>query len=352
VGIIRALLASAVVLWHAPGWVGHDPYLSVVRPLPGYYAVQGFFVISGFYMELLRNKYASVPTWIFYSNRYSRLIVSYWIVLGATLLLIRLVPAVSFPPATFLASLTFESASASAWALVAFSNAMIFGQDLLSVLFSLSSNALLIPQGWSLSLELWFYLLVPLFWRASERTLWTIVVASFAVRAIIVSSALPFFPWQQRLFPAEIMFFVLGMLSFRRSKEIQRITRTGRGCLLIVSALIIFGGWLRPIGFPWPDPATIWPSSLLMGLIFYFALPGMFSLTSRSRVDRLIGELSYPIYLVHVTVWYFFQPKLLLPACIAVSVPLVFFVERPLERWRDMRLRASAVRQAARSADV
>jgi hypothetical protein len=50
--------------------------------------VQAFFVISGFYMELLRKKYAVVPTWIFYSNRYSRLIVSYWIVCAATVLLI------------------------------------------------------------------------------------------------------------------------------------------------------------------------------------------------------------------------------------------------------------------------
>jgi peptidoglycan/LPS O-acetylase OafA/YrhL len=350
VGVIRVLLAAAVVLWHAPGWIGHDPYMSIVRPLPGYFAVQGFYVISGFYMELLRKKYAPAPIWIFYSNRYCRLIVSYWIVLAVTVLLIALMPGVSFPPATFLAS--FKSDSAGEWALVVFSNIMMFGQDLLSVLFSLNSNALLIPQGWSLALELWFYLLVPLLWRASDRTLWIIVAASLALRLIIVSSSLPFWPWQQRFFPAEIMFFALGMLSFRRSNEILTVVRGGRACLLIVSTSIIFAGWL----VTWPktiieqNSVVAWPNSVLVGAILYFTLPAMFSLTSRSRLDRLIGEFSYPIYLVHITLWYFVQPPFLLLLCIAASAPLVFLVELPLERWRNNRLRAITMKSDMRSA--
>jgi peptidoglycan/LPS O-acetylase OafA/YrhL len=337
VGVIRVLLAGAVVFWHAPGWVGHDPYRSIVSPLPGYYAVQAFFVISGFYMELLRERYARAPIWVFYSNRYSRLVVLYWIVLGATGLLIALRPGASFPPAAFLAA--FKAGSAGEWALVVFSNLTMFGQDLLSVLFSLNANALLIPQGWSLALELWFYLLVPILWRTSDRILWTIVVGSLAMRLIVVSS-LPFFPWQQRFLPVEIMFFALGMLSFRRATEIRKIVGSGRLCLLIMSALIVFGGWLRPIGFPWPGPGMVWPSSILIGSVFFFSLPAMFVLTSRSRLDRLIGEFSYPIYLLHITIWYFFEPRWFLVACIAAAAPLVFLVEHPLERWRNKRLHA------------
>jgi peptidoglycan/LPS O-acetylase OafA/YrhL len=353
VGIIRVLLAAAVVLWHAPGWAGHDPFVSFVRPLPGYFAVQAFFVISGFYMELLRKKYAPAPIWIFYSNRYSRLIVSYWIVLAATLLLIALMPSVSFAPAAFLAG--FNPNSASEWALLVFSNAMMFGQDLLSVLFSLSSNALLVPQGWSLALELWFYLLVPLLWRTSDRMLWGIVIASLALRLIIVSSPLPFWPWQQRFFPVEIMFFVLGMLSFRQSYAIMSIAKSGRAYLLLVSVLVIFAGWLNPVAFPWsaqPEFALLWPSSVVIGAIFYLTLPAMFSLTSRSRIDRMIGEFSYPIYLVHITLWYFFEPRFLLILCVAVSAPIVFFVERPLEQWRNNRLRVGNVTPAMGPANV
>jgi peptidoglycan/LPS O-acetylase OafA/YrhL len=350
VGIIRVLLAAAVVFGHAPIWAGYDPQVSIVRPLPAYFAVQAFFVISGFYMELLRKKYAPAPIWIFYSNRYSRLIFSYWIVLAVTVLLIALMPGVSFPPATFLAS--FKSDSASEWALLIFSNLMMLGQDLLAILFFHTSNDLLIPQAWSLALELWFYLLVPLLWRASDRALWIIVAASLALRLIIVSSPLPFFPWQQRLFPAEIMFFVLGMLSFRQSNEILNIVKSGRTCLLVVSAWILFAGWLRPVAFPWPETTMIWCSSLLVGAIFYLTLPAMFSLTGRSHVDRLIGEFSYPIYLLHIMLWYFVEPRFLLLACIAASAPLVFFVELPLERWRNNRLRAGTVTSEMQSASV
>jgi peptidoglycan/LPS O-acetylase OafA/YrhL len=350
VGIIRVLLAAAVVFGHAPVWTGHDPQASFLRPLPAYFAVQAFFVISGFYMELLRKKYALAPIWIFYSNRYSRLIVSYWIVLILTVLLIALMPSVTFPPASFLAS--FKSDSASEWTLVVFSNLAMFGQDLLSVLYSLPSNAVLIPQAWSLALELWFYLLVPLLWRASDRTLWIIVAGSLALRLTIVLSSLPFFPWQQKFFPAEVMFFVLGMLSFRHSSQILKIVRSGRICLLSVSTLIILANWFQPFAFAWPETSTMWFSNLLIGAIFYFTLPSMFSLTSRSRIDRLIGEFSYPIYLLHITLWYFIEPRFLLLACIAASAPLVFLVELPLERWRNSRLRATTITSEMRSANV
>jgi peptidoglycan/LPS O-acetylase OafA/YrhL len=353
VGIIRVLLAAAVVFGHAPGGAGHDLQMSIVHPLPGYFAVQAFFVISGFYMELLRKKYAPAPVWIFYSNRYSRLIVSYLIVLAVTVLLIALMPGVSFPPATFLAS--FKSESSTEWALLVFSNFTMFGQDLLSIVFSHNSNALLIPQGWSLALELWFYLLVPLLWRASDRMLWIIVVISLALRLTFVFSALPFFPWQQRFFPTEVMFFVLGMLSFRRSSEILKIVRSGRACLLSVSAWIIFAGWLYPVAFPWsqwPELELLWPSSVLVGAILYVTLPAMFSLTSGSRIDRLIGEFSYPIYLVHITVSCFVQPRFFIVACVAASALLVFLVELPLESWRNNRLRATIMKSDMRSAAV
>ena len=349
-GIIRVLLAAAVVFGHAPMWSGYDPEVSIVRPLPAYFAVQAFFVISGFYMELLRKKYASAPIWIFYSNRYFRLIVSYWIVLAVTVLLIGLMHTVSFPPAIFLAN--FKSDNASEWSLLIFSNLMMFGQDLLAILFSHTSNDLLIPQAWSLALELWFYLLVPLLWRASDRVLWIIVAASLALRMFIVLSPLPFFPWQQRFFPAEIMFFVLGMLSFRRSNEILNIVKSGRVCLLVVSAWILFAGWLRPLAFAWPETTTIWYSSLLLGAVFYLTLPAMFSLTGHSKIDRLIGEFSYPIYLLHIMLWYFVEPRFLLLACIAASAPLVFLVELPLERWRNNRLRAKTMTSEMQAANV
>jgi peptidoglycan/LPS O-acetylase OafA/YrhL len=143
---------------------------------------------------------------------------------------------------------------------------------------------------------------------------------------------------------------VLGMLSFRQSSEILNIIKSGRACLLVVSAWILFAGWLQPIAFPWPETTAIWYRSVLVGGIFYLTLPAMFSLTGRSYIDRLIGEFSYPIYLLHVMLWYFIEPRFLLLACIAASVPLVFLVELPLERWRNNRLHARTIKSDMRSA--
>src|SRR5262249_19746754 len=159
------------------------------------------------------------------------------------------------------------------------------GQDLLSIVFSVNSNALIIPQGWSLALELWFYLLVPLLWRASDRTLWIIVAASVALRLTLIAFSLPFFPSQQRVFPPEIMVFVLGMLSFRHSSVILAIVKNGRVCLLLVGTLITFAGWLRPLAFPWSAQTELnllWPSSVALTAPLYFTLPAMFALTSRN----------------------------------------------------------------------
>jgi peptidoglycan/LPS O-acetylase OafA/YrhL len=338
VGIIRFLLAAAVVLGHAPGWggVGLPP---IINPLPPYFAVQAFFVISGFYMELLRKRYQPAPIWIFYSNRYSRLIASYWIICAATALLMIAMPEVPFPAGNF----RFESTSETA--LAWFFNIAMFGQDFAS--FVQLSNALLIPQGWSLALELWFYLLVPLLWRVSDSTLWRIVSASLVIRLIIILSPLPFVPWQQRFFPAELMFFMIGMLSFRHADDIRRLISSGHGCMLAICVLIVFAGWVIP-STTWSEtqPKAMWPYSLILAVVLYFTLPAVFQFTKDSRIDRDIGEFSYPIYLTHTMVGYFFEPAqrlwdgmLLLILSITVSTPLVYFVELPLERWRSNRLR-------------
>jgi peptidoglycan/LPS O-acetylase OafA/YrhL len=338
VGIIRFLLAAAVVLGHAPGWggVGLPP---IINPLPPYFAVQAFFVISGFYMELLRKRYQPAPIWIFYSNRYSRLIASYWIICAATALLMIAMPEVPFPAGNF----RFESTSETA--LAWFFNIAMFGQDFAS--FVQLSNTLLIPQGWSLALELWFYLLVPLLWRVSDSTLWSIVSASLVIRLIIILSPLPFVPWQQRFFPAELMFFMIGMLSFRHADDIRRLISSGHGCMLAICVLIVFVGWAIP-STTWSEtqPKAMWPYSLILAVVLYSTLPAVFELTKDSRIDRNIGEFSYPIYLTHIMVGYFFEPAqrlwdgmLLLALSIVVSAPLVYFVELPLERWRNNRLR-------------
>src|SRR5690349_4745024 len=71
-GLVRVALALAVVLSHLPPATFHF--------ISGGLAVQGFFIISGFYMALvLSGKYASAG--IFYSNRLLRLMPGYFVMM-------------------------------------------------------------------------------------------------------------------------------------------------------------------------------------------------------------------------------------------------------------------------------
>ncbi len=186
----------------------------MLRPFSPYYSVQAFFMISGFYMGLLHNKYADAEPWIFYSNRYSRLAASYWIVLVVTLFM----GLAGWAGASHF--VTYQPGGLAERLFLFATNSTLVGMDITELISTTWSQGLLIPQGWSLGMELWFYMLVPLFWRCSTKTLVTVIGASLLCRIAIIESSLPFYPWQQRFFPAELMFFLLGMLSFRLSDRI------------------------------------------------------------------------------------------------------------------------------------
>src|SRR5262245_47535053 len=78
-GILRVYLALCVIATHTHSvfpWGMHD----------GRQAVQIFYIISGFYMEMvLSGRYASARD--FYLSRFLRIFPTYWVILGAILLL-------------------------------------------------------------------------------------------------------------------------------------------------------------------------------------------------------------------------------------------------------------------------
>ena len=82
---------------------------------------------------------------------------------------------------------------------------------------------------------------------------------------------------------------------------------------------------------------------------FAFALfvPAVFASTSRLRVDRWIGELSYPLYLVHFFVLsVLVSLSVVVPSFVAVLLSvvaaaiLVIAVDRPIEVYRQKRITA------------
>src|SRR4051812_7384026 len=115
----------------------------------------------------------------FYANRYLRLIFSFWIVSAVTVLL-----WVAYPTNPFAEPYLRNFAEADGlWAIViAIPNLFIIGSDSLSYVPPSFPQYWIIPQGWTLGTELWFYLLVPLLVPSRAHVLLVLIAASLALR--------------------------------------------------------------------------------------------------------------------------------------------------------------------------
>ncbi|HEY3932799.1 MAG TPA: acyltransferase family protein, partial [Verrucomicrobiae bacterium] len=197
-------------------------------------AVQIFYIISGFYMAMvLSSRYATVRA--FYESRFLRIFPPYWIVLIATFVLsvtggllfhkwLLLKPYAIHP---------FDHNGATGVLLAAFSNITLFGQDWVMFLSQHSGHPirfagdclhdasplwhyLLVPQCWSIGVELTFYAFAPYLNRLRSRWLVLIALGTLAMRLFAYSHiGLAFDPWDYRFFPFEISLFLFGMLGYR-----------------------------------------------------------------------------------------------------------------------------------------
>ena len=229
-GIIRMLLAFAILSHHA---VVMDGEL-----LPGTVSVRLFFILSGFYMALILDGGYRGRLSLFYSNRLLRLFPAYLLVAACSFLALLLADAHPFLSREDL----FEGLQASpglfAWLLL--TNLGIVGQDALFLLdftdnyspvFSpcpdcpiLGFWVSLVPQAWSIAMELWFYLLAPFLIRLRSSLLVSLALTSLGLHAWI-TLAFPEGPnMAHHLFPAQLHLFLAGLLAYRLSPFADRLS--------------------------------------------------------------------------------------------------------------------------------
>ncbi|MBP0597945.1 acyltransferase [Herbaspirillum sp. LeCh32-8] len=352
-GILRFLLALSVIVMHAGPVFG-------LNFSTGVQAVEAFFMISGFYVALiLREKYVgSGYYWRFIGNRALKIFPMYWAVLG--LLVIYCSRAYlrsgNFGPMNIYLEFP-EVISAKFLVLSALSNILIFGQDVAMFLgFNEASNGLeftanfaassppvfrflLIPQAWTLALELMFYLIAPFLVNRSNLLLLAIVALGACLRFWFAQHN--YFnsdQWLYRFFPLELPFFLVGILLYRiysklKSIEIHRVLLLCTGMMGLVAAALQI-----------PLEMNKW----IFYLIVAIAIPCLFILSKKSALDRWIGDLSYPIYISHLFVMWvlsasdMFQKTgidrgtltAICTVCFAVALVHLF---RPIESFRQRR---------------
>jgi peptidoglycan/LPS O-acetylase OafA/YrhL len=292
-----------------------------------------------------RNADATIRTQDFYVARALRIYPAYWAVLAFMCIWTIVERAAIIKHAIELGPLY------TAWAL--FSNTFIFGQD--ALLFTKVTDAgtvlvdalgrapipqpyhlALIAPAWTLSLELMFYCLAPWFSKRSTRVLVSIVALSAVARFAAYQAGYDGDPWRYRFFPFELALFLAGMVSHRiyvSGKLRKWRYATGLPVMLVVLAVI-------------PDIRISHISVIgsLTLLSAFFALPWIFQWKKNSNIDRAVGELSYPVYLIHLPVlivcskWFSGQNELLdalviLICVFGASFALEYINNRYLDGW-------------------
>jgi peptidoglycan/LPS O-acetylase OafA/YrhL len=340
VGTLRLILALAVVATHS--------HRTIFQILSGREAVVLFYTLSGFYMALILNRKYTGPGAVraFLVSRFLRLWVPYVLVmalfvacLAATGQLGGIVEAYREAPRAL-----------GVYAVVA--NTLIAGQDLLFLLGFDANGVFYAPYDvnplhngskllldfpmFSVSIELFLYLLAPLFIRSVRRTIAAFAVGvayHVALRVLGVGGRLDvIYHWA----PMGLLYFPLGALawwSMERWLALDTPALSRRAFLTSAAVLGAAALSSRIIDAPL--------------LVFYvLALPVLFRASRGLAFDRVLGELSYPVYLLHIPLITMvrhvrgqargpLEGYVVSALALALAALIYVFVDRPLDAVRN-----------------
>lgn len=357
-GTIRFALAMAVLLSHLP--------ITNVKFIGGGLAVQAFFIVSGFYMALvLDGKYSDLR--LFYTNRLLRIFPAYLVMMAISAVFVFGFNATATSTQEIFATAFRNPLTAL---ILVFEHVAIVGQDLLfwmkigpdgGIFLDMTNapptedtpwawQALLVPQSWSLSLELMFYAVVPFLARLRWQWLAAVAAASIALRLLGHALSIDLGLWQARFFPTALFLFVFGMLAQRALPFVQRLPAAAGWIACAVALALVLA--LPLVGLP--DGPTRWITYIAIAITTPFA----FHVTRNLTTDRWVGELSYPLYLTHlpfIGVVLTFEPPyavwIAIGGSLALAILLFLLVDRPVDHWRQARAaRQSGIAGAAATA--
>lgn len=301
-GIVRLLLAISVV-------IGHSAPILGMRLLPPEFAVSCFFIISGFYIQMiLGTKYDSARgTKIFYLNRFLRLYPTYLLIFSCAWLWVAwhawshdVIPSQKWVSC-------YGSLGWVKGMLVMVSNVSLLGLDVLTNLaWTLEEGwhwapkavavaggrwggeLLTITPAWSISLEIWYYLMAPFLARLRGR--WIVLLGASSL-LLNVTGSLDRWVDAGRFLPCQLWCFAAGMLLWRHRVYFERLIPNNQARALLLAMFLLLAAIMDFDG----GQGGLW---VMMGLLCVL-IPGAFDLTRTSRFDRFIGNLSYPVYLTH-----------------------------------------------------
>ncbi len=352
-GLLRFLFATGVLIWHSG-------YIFGINIVDDTVAVNSFYLISGFYMALILNKKyvgKNGSYRLFITNRFLRIYPLYLLTLAAMVIFIGLkfFFHVGDPDNVITHYLTYYRPTFSFFFdLVNFiirNLTLIITYDYFKTPDA-TGGYLIVQQAFTLQVELLFYLLVPFLWKLSNKWLTASCIVYLLVyflfllpKGIIPQKSL------SEVFLNSLVYFYLGLFSYRFLYERIEKKSPAHTILLgifICFVLYAFAHQFNVIKIPF---ALFQIQDVVYYLLLFLVLPFIFFFTKTNSLDRLIGELSYPIYITHMffvklltNMPYFHNQAVLrtlgsVVLTVGVSYLIVRFFELPLDRFRQARLK-------------
>ena len=277
-GTLRFLLAYLVILSHLAGgdYVVHF----------GFYAVRGFFVISGLLMTAALNEAYGFDGLRFWVNRALRLLPPYYLVCALTLIAVAIAPGEAAEYLKF-------------WRGVPDAGDLMINLTILPLQLPHGSIRL-VPPFWSVAIEIDMYLL--LYLVVSRQMSWALItlVAGLSFQLVCVYDAMN---WPLTYFtaPSAVFPFAVGaLLYFLRRRGGWVASPLVAGCA--------FAAWVANMlagGLVFSETYIFGWGYLLDTVFFAVVVSGLSGLSGQQfgphmiRVDRTLGEWSYFAFLVH-----------------------------------------------------
>ena len=338
-GLYRTCLALAVVATHL---------LKV--PVIGGYAVQAFFILSGFLMTTIMNRnygYSLKGVASFAVNRFLRLYPSYWVIV---LLSVGVIMFWGEGSVRAYHSAIYLPASPTEW----LQNLSLVYTNTIPMYVS----PRLAPPTWALTVELLFYMLIALgLSRGKKLTCLWFFVSILYIIYVYISGLDPSYRYLHVL--SGSLPFSIGAMAYHYGDQIKNVSQrySTQGWLLAFSMIFLMNSVLAALAI------HVWSAPVVVLLCFYANICINFGiiaiLINRPKLpisaafDKKIGDYSYPLYLCHwqagfvASMLLFGRPErgpslyggfaFLLALIISgmVSYVTIRYVDHPIERLRS-----------------
>jgi peptidoglycan/LPS O-acetylase OafA/YrhL len=279
-GCYRWFLATMVVMSHlAP----------VEYSACGYYAVFGFFCLSGYLMTyVLKDHYLLQPKGLrrYLANRALRIYPIYWLVAAFGFAMIYWLPDIAKEVHPFMVMPDHP--------LHWFANSTLFG---IILAYGIRIESIFVPPAWSLSIEMVMYLLLPFVVRNGFLWVWWIgMCLAFTAAHLIEGQGfyVRYFSYTGGMMP-----FALGSALYLFKDNLPALPHVAGIPLLVALAILNIFSW--PImGEHVLQEGFYIMFALNLLAIHYLSRIVINKQTRFERIDALLGGMAYPIFLVHV----------------------------------------------------